>query len=211
MWLYQGQLTGREVQEKHTHNSFKLTKMVQLGLVLAQRPQRERSARAPGRGQPAAPQPRLLSEPSPATLLLFFFPRSRSRPKKKGAKEKKGKEREKTERKNNPSPFVFLFLSFLLFSSSQVFLFPRDERCACCVLQKGPRATMGGDDIPATDVSEINRQIDQLLQCKPLTELEVKELCDKVRGGVPLLLPIWVLTLLSFLWTVPDFALPLRL
>ena len=38
----------------------------------------------------------------------------------------------------------------------------------------------GGGDLNMTDIGNLDRQIEILMECKPLSETEVKQLCEKV-------------------------------
>lgn len=38
------------------------------------------------------------------------------------------------------------------------------------------------DKLSQGEINNLDRYIEQLLQCKPLSEVEVKTLCDKVRN-----------------------------
>lgn len=35
-----------------------------------------------------------------------------------------------------------------------------------------------------SEIQSLDREIDQLMECKPLTETEVKQLCDKARSAL---------------------------
>ena len=44
--------------------------------------------------------------------------------------------------------------------------------------------TTKGGDLSTGDIGNLDRQIEILMDCKPLSETEVKQLCDKVRKKI---------------------------